>query len=642
MAFPLNPVDGETYIEAGTNYVFASGVWKIAPAFFTKAETTAEIDKAIVDLMQTSAETLATINAIQAALDADQTVTGQILEDLSSKAEAADVYTKPEVDTALAAKAATASVYTKPQVDALIAAIPAGGGSSGPIAFNALTDVTITTPVDGDKLVYDATAGQWENAPKIAPENRLRFPDGGRGFGRTILRGVEILRAGSIGTNRPHAIGIGDTYATTVMPVAGVADVESWLKFYDGISYYLALSDKGVIYMAGDDSVGQQGTERVKAGNDSSWVMRPVTDANVFGSNVIVEDIFSPDYNLLDGHSQGNPIVVVKNKTTNVYTNYTWGGDGWRVSSGASSGNKLFPTALTELPAGKKIVKFHGCTNFAHMAVLDDGTVWGIGYNGNGALGTGNKNSPTAYTQAKLKGGAFVTGAADVKYMVSNGSGTNGYVLLANGEVLAAGSNGNRQLADGTTTERETFDYVLTANNVRLTNIRKIALTYAGALFLDASGNVWHAGYNNDGIRGDGTTFNVAPTSSFATICQTGVTDIMSNDPVRGTSFVFYLKTDGKLYSAGWNGYGTLGGSKPDGNYSTISEVHFPKGERPVALKCVGQRTEGADSHMGLIALTDKNRVFGWGRNYAGACIHGLPESIPSPQLIRDFGIYTI
>ena len=74
---------------------------------------------------------------------------------LSAKANQSTTYTKTEADSLLSAKANQATTYTKTETDTLLSAKPNN--------LIELGDVVITSPSDGQFLVYDSTTTKWVN-----------------------------------------------------------------------------------------------------------------------------------------------------------------------------------------------------------------------------------------------------------------------------------------------------------------------------------------------------------------------------------------------------------------------------------------------------------------------------------------------
>lgn len=512
----------------------------------------------------------------------------------------------------------------------IINPVPAG------IKLDELLDVAATAPVDGAELRYDLATTTWQ---ATAP-SKYQLLNGGSGFGRAVIKGAEILRSGDWASNvatRPHAMALWQQTNSSITPFfQSGGTVASWLKFYDGPGQFVGLTDQGVVYNMGDDSVGQMGSERATVGVDHRYGLKPVLDANIYGATKRVIDIFCPNVSTWDGPGQGQTIAVVMDDGTGTYSNYIWGWDNYRTTGTATSGNKLFPTLMSEIPAGRRIVKAWMVSGTANMVVLDDGSVWGVGYNANGALGDNTTVDKTQFTQAKLASGLFVSNAVDVIYNYSINTGTNAYILLSNGDVLSSGSNGNRQLGDGTNVQRTSFVNLLKAPGTPLTNIVKMQVCYAGALFLDRAGDVYHVGNNNHGVRGDGTSES-ATSTGYATVCQQGVADFWTSCSPRGFDQAFYRKTGNITYAAGSNVYGALGHPTTNlGNLPSAVEMPWPSGEYPVQMKRVGQVSEGGTSFNGYLALTNKGRVFGWGKNNLSVSLPNFNDTISSPQLIHE------
>merc|ERR1711934_56206 len=86
------------------------------------------------------------------------------------------------------------------------------------------------------------------------------------------------------------------------------------------------------------------------------------------------------------------------------------------------------------------------------MVVMQDGSVWGTGYNRFGTLGDGTTTRRLIFSRLLSSG---VTAVAAGWY--------HSMVMKQDGSVWCTGHNNRGQLGDGTTTERTTFVEVITA-----------------------------------------------------------------------------------------------------------------------------------------------------------------------------------
>ncbi|MBX9850824.1 MAG: T9SS type A sorting domain-containing protein [Cytophagaceae bacterium] len=163
-------------------------------------------------------------------------------------------------------------------------------------------------------------------------------------------------------------------------------------------------------------------------------------------------------------------------------------------------------TTYGNLPAIRQVDAGSG----AHVLGLSCAKqVWAWGDNTKGQLGR-NTLITSAVPQRVLRG----TQAANVNandpngiflnniFYVSGGNNSSYALETTTGRVLAWGENTNGQLGDGTTTDRPTPVYVLTAAATPLTNIVQIEGGDNCAYALDINGNVWSWGDNNGNVLG--------------------------------------------------------------------------------------------------------------------------------------------
>lgn len=188
-------------------------------------------------------------------------------------------------------------------------------------------------------------------------------------------------------------------------------------------------------------------------------------------------------------------------------------------------------------------------------AIKTDGTLWTWGSNnygqlGNGAIG-GGRSSPVTIAS----GGTNWTRVATSTVMPGNGGHT--VALKSDGTVWGWGANGNSQLGDGTTTNR-TSPVTTSGGGTTWCAISVGAFsTYA----IKTDGTLWGWGENGTGELGDGT---ITRRSSPVTTAGGGTTWRQIG---AGQFHGLAVKTDGTLWSWGWNNSGQVG----DGSIATRS-----------------------------------------------------------------------
>ena len=149
--------------------------------------------------------------------------------------------------------------------------------------------------------------------------------------------------------------------------------------------------------------------------------------------------------------------------------------------------------------------------------------------------------------------------------IVSVAGGQNHTVLLdAKGNVWTAGRNNNGQLGRKTSSDSDsTFKPVTVGDGVK---IKAIAAGIYHTVLLDANGNVWTAGSNNSGQLGR-TDSN---TSSFTQVTN-GISGVKITAIAAGYHHTVLLDEDCNVWTAGFNSDGQLG--RTDSNTSTFKQV---------------------------------------------------------------------
>lgn len=171
------------------------------------------------------------------------------------------------------------------------------------------------------------------------------------------------------------------------------------------------------------------------------------------------------------------------------------------------------------------------------LALLSNGTVWAWGRGTEGELGNGSYNNCSTPVQ--------VSGLTDIVAIASGGY--HNLALKKDGTLWTWGYNVYGELGNGSTSSR--------ATPVQVNGLPKVVAIGAGSyhsLAVTYDGSAWAWGLNNYGQLGDNSTINrTIPVQMIG---------ISSAEYVSGGLYhSVILNTDNNLFACGWNAYGQLG-----------------------------------------------------------------------------------
>ena len=218
-------------------------------------------------------------------------------------------------------------------------------------------------------------------------------------------------------------------------------------------------------------------------------------------------------------------------------TLWTWGLNGFGQLGDGTATNRSSPVTV----AGGGTNWCAASAGGRHTAaVKTDGTLWTWGLNDSGQLGDGSatsRSSPVTVagggtTWCAARAGRFHTAA-----------------VKTDGTLWTWGSNSSGQLGDGTTTSRSSP--VTVAGGGTTWCAASAGYTHTAAVKTD--GTLWTWGSNASGQLGDGTTTS---RSSPITVAGGGTNWCAASAGLCHTAAV---KTDGTLWTWGFNGSGRLG-----------------------------------------------------------------------------------
>ncbi len=192
--------------------------------------------------------------------------------------------------------------------------------------------------------------------------------------------------------------------------------------------------------------------------------------------------------------------------------------------------------------------------------------------------------------------------------------------LRSDGSVWAWGYNAQGALGDGSVTQR-----ISPVQVPGLTGVVTVAAGLRSSLALKSDGTVWAWGYNVYGQLGNGTSgaTNSTLPVKVLTGSNTDLTNIVAISA--GNNFATALRSDGTVWTWGYNDKGQLGiGAVAQQSYAV----------QVVGLTGVSAISAGA-SHV--VALKSNGAVYTWGDNTYGQIGNGLSgaaASVNTPQLV--------
>lgn len=317
----------------------------------------------------------------------------------------------------------------------------------------------------------------------------------------------------SWGSNASGQLGLGNTTGRS-SPVQ-VGALGTWTQVSIILNSSLAIGDSNKLYAWGSGSSGILGL-----GNTSTYSSPKQVGALTNWSQISV------------GGGNGWCIAVKTDGTLWSWGNSSMGELGLGNTTAYSSPKQIGALATwSQIATGK----YHS------IAVKTDGTLWSWGRNYEGQLGLGTSGLSTD------KSSPNQVGALTNWLKISCGSYHN-IAVKTDGTLWSWGANSDGRLGDGTTTDRSSPVQV-----GALTTWSTIGTSATSSFGIATSGTLWAWGGNTQGQLAQGNTSNV-----YSSPKQIGALTTWS--VVNG----FFLscsaiKTDGTLWSWGFNAEGQLG-----------------------------------------------------------------------------------
>lgn len=314
--------------------------------------------------------------------------------------------------------------------------------------------------------------------------------------------------SGMFGTNNSADNSQG--FASPIQNCAG----GTWKQVITGnLSAVLSIKTDGTLWGCGYNRWGQLGT------NNTVTISSPIQ----IGTNTNWKQISC-------GYST---VMAIKTDGT------LWGwGKNLRGQIGVLAGGAYSsPVQSTDLGTNWKQI---AACSYTSMGIKTDGTLWGCGYNSSGQLGLGNTNS--VYTSfIQVSGGSLWSQVAV--------GGDFSAAIKVNGTLWTTGGNLHGQLGINSTTSQSTFTQTADLG----TNWKYVACGYSNMAGIKTDGTIWGCGYNSNSELGTGNT------TQYSTPIQIYGGSLGWRTISFGLKHSSAIKTDGTLWSCGYNGYSQLG-----------------------------------------------------------------------------------
>ena len=345
----------------------------------------------------------------------------------------------------------------------------------------------------------------------------------------------------------------------------------------------------------------------------TKWTVNQYTITYAIGTNVNANDLMP----LLH---QGEIITQItfggghSSAITSLGRIFTWGrNDSGQLGDGTTT-NRSTPTEITSqfnLSEGETITQIS--LGFYHSSAITSlGRIFTWGRNSNRQLGDGTTTDryiPTEITsQFNLSEGETIT-------QISLGE-SHSSAITSEGRVFTWGRNDSGQLGDGTTTGRYTPIEITSQFNLSEgETITQISLNWYQSSAITSSGRLFTWGNNYYGQLGDGTTSEYkVPNSTPIEI--TSQFNLSEGETITQISLGCYhssaITSSGRLFTWGYNEYGLLGDGTTTDRYTPTeitSQFNLSEGETITQISLDGTHSS---------AITSEGRVFTWGRNDYG------------------------
>ena len=342
-----------------------------------------------------------------------------------------------------------------------------------------------------------------------------------------------------------------------------------------------------------------------------------VTDGNIAGgtqTNVAVNGMSFTQ--VFAGNRSGTAFGLIDDGTL-----YGWGYNPQGQIGNRTTTDSAHPTPVTVSGAlaGKTVTQV-AVGGASTLALASDGTLYSWGSNAQGQLGVGtstSSNTPVAVT---------MTGALAGKKVAHISGGQDWFVALTtDGGLYSWGNNADGQLGNGLS-QSSNVPVAVDMTAIGSKTITSVSAGRLHTLALASDGTVYGWGGNSAGALGNGTTTS-SPRPTPVTPAGTPMAGKVITSISAGTYFSFALASDGTTYGWGLNNSSQLGNGTAANSLTpvAITTSGALNGKSVVKL---------AATSGGASAVTADGGIYSWGINGAGQLGNGsnvASSNVPVP-----------
>jgi len=386
------------------------------------------------------------------------------------------------------------------------------------------------------------------------------------------------------GNNSDGQLGNGTSSSGATFVAQSIAprwSLDRFIQVSSGDQHSTALRADGTVWCWGSDGFGQLGNDATQANS--------TIPVQVSGLSDIVE-IAAGAYHSIALNASGSVSA--------------WGYDqyGQLGDNDTGDANKFVPVTMPSQPYGVRTIGAGGYTSY--LVYYSGSTIYGCGYNGNGALGLGVYTSPQRNPVA--------TGFSGV--LEVDGGALTTVALLANGQVRTSGYGFYGTLGINTQTTTNTVQSTWTSAGLSspLDSIFSVAAGGYHVTTSRTSGATRSWGRNTYGQVGNGVVLPPSPDVVLAPVGTGSAGKHSSAGPFGDFSLV--LLPTGTVRSVGYDDYGQLGN---DSNLISSSSWTIVSGLSNICAVSAGTYHS--------LALGGDGTLYAWGYNNLG--VHGTGTS---------------